>query len=589
MVHPQGLTMTEDPELSVPAHVQAPSSPPETHQPREEREASLPPIPAVSWDAQTQSFAKRKRSTASQIFSDSSDPAIFSSDDDPALDNYVEGRRNKKRYVGSWFQQHPAPGSPDSGISHRPASRAKRNFVPVDSGVFMGSDGSIDDILDDLPPPRANTAVFPLGPAKPTPIPLQLNQVPRGSQTSQLSEAEAKAQVMIRRCIDNGDERVDLSCLGLKHISNSTIAMMSEIARIPNVGKGVPFEHQDPELKLFLWNNQLTQVPKAVFNLDHLTVLSLRGNSLTEVPPAILQLKNLETLNLSQNKLKRLPVELLELIYNPESSLKSLMLHPNPWYQPEVEGSDVPWSSENVDRSQTGPGPQGRGCRWLSHSSLEPRIASYFDARRWARTPVQFSDTKGVVYSTFRFEHGTAQLLTEDLDSEPVLPPRNPAQERVLLAGEAKTTKVHSLLELALQACSRSPYLAELPGMLTDTTHDYARIRDLLVDTQAHSYTGGVECTVCKRSVIKPTAEWIEWWELFLNYKILGPRGTNNADQNRPQVRGSDMAEELVPRVQYLTQIPEERLVPFIRRACSWKCVLDTNRGLGRHPGGENE
>lgn len=188
-----------------------PSSPPESHQPREDREASLPPIPAVSWDAQTQSLAKRKRSTASQIFSDSSDPAVFSSDDDPALDNYVEGRHKKKRYVGSWFQQHPAPGSFDSGIAagRRPASRGKRAFVPVDSGVFMGSDGSVDDILDELPPPRTNTTVFP--PVLARPIPAQLSQVPRGSQTSQLTEAEANAQALIRRCIDDGDEKVDLS------------------------------------------------------------------------------------------------------------------------------------------------------------------------------------------------------------------------------------------------------------------------------------------------------------------------------------------------------------------------------------------
>ncbi|ROV96690.1 hypothetical protein VSDG_05539 [Cytospora chrysosperma] len=572
------------PEDSIMA--EGPSSPPESHQPGEDREPSLPPIPAVSWDAQTQSFAKRKRSTASQIFSDSSDPAIFSSDDDPALDNYVEGRHKKKRYVGSWFQQRPASGnSTDSGITvdHRPASRGKRAFVHADSGVFMGSDGSVDDLLDELPPPRANTTVFP--PVLARPVPAQPSQVPRGSQTSQLTEAEAGAQELIRRCIDDGDERVDLSSLGLKHISNSTISLVSEIVRIPNVGKGVPFEHQDPELKLFLSNNQLTQVPGALFNLDHLTVLSLRGNDLTEVPPAIFELKNLESLNVSQNKLKYLPVELLELIYDPESSLRDLMLHPNPWYQPEVEesGHDVPWSSENVDRTQTGPGPQGRGCRWLSKVSLEPRNASYFDAKRWARTPVQFSDTKGTVYSTFRIETDTSYLPTEDLVSEPVIPPQNPAQERVLHSGEARTTKVHSLLELALQACSRNPYLAELPDMLTGTAH--ARIRDLLVDTQVHSYTGGVECTVCKRPVVKPTAEWVEWWELFLNYNALGPRV--DAD-NRPRAGapalGPDMAEELVPRVQYLTQIPEERLVPFVRRACSWKCVLDTGRGLGKQP-----
>lgn len=179
----------------------------------ETREPSLPPPPAVSWDTQTQSFAKRKRSTASQIFSDSSDPAIFSSDDDPALDNYADGRHKKKRYVGSWFQQHPA--SSDSGLSVRPessrrqGSRWKRPFVPVDSGVFMGSDSSIDDILDELPPAKANNLISPRATTKPTaPQPIQ---APRLSQKGKLSDAEAKAQEVIRRCIDRGIEAVDLS------------------------------------------------------------------------------------------------------------------------------------------------------------------------------------------------------------------------------------------------------------------------------------------------------------------------------------------------------------------------------------------
>lgn len=365
--------------------------------------------------------------------------------------------------------------------------------------------------------------------------------------------------------------------------------MLSEIARIPNVDKGVPFEHQDPELKLFLSTNELAHVPRAVFDLNNLTVLSLRGNSLTELPPAILQLKNLQTLNVSQNKLKCLPVELLELVYDPKCSLESLMLHPNPWYQPDVEESEVPWSSEKVDRTRPGPGPEGRGCRWLSQASPKPHTATYFDGKRWTRTPVQFSNTKGAIYSTFRINPETTRLPTEDPDSEPALPPQNPAQERVQLSGEVRTTKVHSLLELALQACSRSPYLPDLPDMLpTDVAH--AHVRNLLVDTQVRSYTGGVECTVCRRPVVKPTAEWIEWWEMFLNYQILDPRLARggNDDHVHPEARrplpSSVAAEDLVSRVQYLTQIPEERLVPFVRRACSWNCVLDTVRGLGRQP-----
>ncbi|KAK2600473.1 hypothetical protein N8I77_010001 [Diaporthe amygdali] len=573
MAAPSGHNDSEDGELGHPMAHEVSSPPPLddliSFSRPETREPSLPPLPAVSWDVHTQSFAKRKRSTASQLFSDSSDPAIFSSDDDPALDNYVEGRHKKKRYVGSWFQQRPA--SSDSGLSirpessGRPGSRCKRKFVPVDSGVFMGSDGSIDDILDELPPAKANKAIFP--PATTKSMAPQPNQVPRPSQRGQLSEAEAKAQEIIRRCIDRGIEDVDLSAQGLQHISNATLSLMTQIERIPSVERGVPFEHQDPELHLFLWSNQLTRVPGAVFDLDHLTILSLRGNSLTELPPAILKLKKLQTLNVSLNNLRYLPIELLELIYDPQSPLTTLMLHPNPWYQPEgAEDPESPWSSENADRTSPGPGPQGRGSKWLSRESKQ---GLYLDGKLWARTPVEFKDTKGRVYSAFRVKPDDKILPTEDLDTEPVPPAQNTAQQRVLLSTEVKTTKVPSLMELALQACARNPYLAELPAILADTTAN-TRMCDLLVDTQVHSYTGGQRCTVCKRPVIKPTAQWFEWWEIFGN--CLEP--------------GDDS--ELRPRVQYLTQSPGERLVPFVRRVCSWNCARDPFRGLGRLGEGDN-
>ncbi|POS76736.1 hypothetical protein DHEL01_v204870 [Diaporthe helianthi] len=571
MASQAGLDISELGRVAQPAEHQ-PSSPP----PLDDltpftrpatREPSLPPQPAVSWDAQTQSFAKRKRSTASQVLSDSSDPAIFSSDDDPALDNYVQGRHKKKRYVGSWFQQRPA--SSDSGLSvgpgptQRHGSRSKRPFVPVDSGVFMGSDSSMDDILDNLPPARPNNVVFPPATTTKRPPASQLTQVPRLSQKGRLSEAEAKAQEIIRQCIDRGIEAVDLSAQGLRHVSNPTISLISQIARIPTVERGVPFEHLDPELHLFLWGNQLTRVPGAVFDLEHLTTLSLRGNSLTELPPAIFKLKKLQTLNVSLNSLRFLPVELLELIYDPESSLETLMLHPNPWYQPEGgQELGAPWSSENADRTSPGPGPKGRGCRWLSR---EPHASSNLDAKLWARSPVEFKDTRGSAYSAFRVRSGDKMLATEDLSTEPSLPAQNTAQQRILLSTEVKTTKVPTLMELALQASARSPYLSELPKMLAETTQN-TRMCDLLADTQVYSYTGGLGCTVCKRPVIRPTAQWFEWWEIFVNRLVPGESASSE------------------PRatVQYLTQSPEERLVPFVRRVCSWNCVRDPVRGLGR-------
>lgn len=173
-------------------------------------EPALPRLPpSITWNAQTERFSNnpRKRrhglktSGAPPSYSNSSDPAVFSSDDDPGLDNYyVEGRR-KKRYTGTWYQQQPVASS-DSAIGEpRPALRGKRAFRrDMDSGVYLGSDSTDGDesiMMPDLP----TQARLP-----------QLNIVPvparRGNETS---TEELEAREKIRRFMEEGEERIDLS------------------------------------------------------------------------------------------------------------------------------------------------------------------------------------------------------------------------------------------------------------------------------------------------------------------------------------------------------------------------------------------
>lgn len=145
-----------------------------------EEEPTLPPMPLGNWNTP---YAKRKRSTASHLFSDSSDVPVFSSDDDPAAENYAQGRRPKKRFAGPWFTQ-----------DQQPASSSKRTLQrQIDSGVFMGSDTSIDDILDDIPaPPTSRLPELIQPPTKPPP-------------------PEAVARARIQSCMDNAVETIDLS------------------------------------------------------------------------------------------------------------------------------------------------------------------------------------------------------------------------------------------------------------------------------------------------------------------------------------------------------------------------------------------
>ena len=138
----------------------------------------------------------------------SSDPAVFSSDDDPALDNYVHGRR-KKRYVGTWYDQHPASSdSADSAMGDDMRSRPmpkppKRQFRrQLDSGVYLGLEGATDtDESVDLEPLAAK---LPLPSRPPQPLPLQ--SVAR----TRLSYEEQVAREIVSSCVDGGREHVDL-------------------------------------------------------------------------------------------------------------------------------------------------------------------------------------------------------------------------------------------------------------------------------------------------------------------------------------------------------------------------------------------
>lgn len=168
-------------------------------------EPTLPRLPAVSWDAETQTFKNtRKRarnhlSVPPPLFNNSSDPAVFSSDDDPHLDNYVGGRHKKKRYVGSWFQQQPASSDSTFSEESRQLPKPKRTLErQVDSGVWMGSDGSTDleddDTMLDMPS------------AEP-----RLPQLRYAHAASTVPSTEALVRQKIETAVEQGIEDIDLS------------------------------------------------------------------------------------------------------------------------------------------------------------------------------------------------------------------------------------------------------------------------------------------------------------------------------------------------------------------------------------------
>ncbi|KAK3330586.1 hypothetical protein B0H66DRAFT_68593 [Apodospora peruviana] len=508
-------------------------------------EPSLPTLPPpLATSSAVMSFLgdRRKRArgmnTPSSL-STSSDPAVFSSDDDPALDNYVYGRR-KKRYVGTWYDQHPASSdSADSamGDDMRPPlpKPPKRQFRrQLDSGVYLGLEVSTDtDESFDLEP---RAAKLPLS-AKP---PL-LQSVAR----TRLSLEEVEAQRIIQSCVDTGKEEVDLSDLRLQSIANGILEPLSELTPIPTIAKDVAFEQKDPSIKLFLGNNSLRQFPLAILGIEYLTVLSLRANCLTEIPPAIALLKNLQTLNVAQNSLRFLPAELLDLMKK-GGPLCSFQFHPNPFYQPQ-ELSYCRWGAADYEERTFSPNSE------VEVESIWTGITTTLQAR----TPVQFSDSARRICSDFCFPPENTpvreQLVQEDFWEVAV--PKDAASRSLTQGPDPVMSRrgPPSLFEVALRAAMRAPELDELSSLLVDEgipPHLPAAV-DRAV--QIHRM-GGQTCCVCQRRMLSPVTEWIEFREVQrTSVKLIERGGTRTEVEQSTRMAAN--------------------WVPFVRRGCSWNCI----------------
>jgi len=153
-----------------------------------DEELSLPPLnPHSQNDSFPFSIRKRAR-LSSPSLSLSSDPPIFSSDDDPSVDNYTNVRR-KKIYRGPWYRQELVDGK----------EKSKRTLQrQIDSGVWMGSDGT--DIGDAVEPRLEETTRSRFG----GPSRRLEPENPVESSPEELAEKH------IERCLDNGEESIGL-------------------------------------------------------------------------------------------------------------------------------------------------------------------------------------------------------------------------------------------------------------------------------------------------------------------------------------------------------------------------------------------
>ncbi len=324
--------------------------------------------------------------------------------------------------------------------------------------------------------------------------------------------------------------------MSLSTLSPSIIQPLQYVTRHPASSRVPPpqasYAPLEPALRLFLSRNQLRSLPRELFHLHNLTVLSLRENNLDVIPPSICTLRNLVDLSLGGNRLQWLPFELLDLL-EPQGRLKFLRLFPNPLFDfdntvsldlEEQQAGRLLESAKELD--------QGWPTR-ISISERQLMMNVEWYPRYLVSAPVTFHNIDGSLHRL-----SPPSMISSNPESSRRLPIT--LQRAYQSPNPSERTRVPSLAELALRRCSDSPSLEQLGDYLpSDYPTSLSRMLRHAANLKA---TGGQRCTICSREFILPRTEWMEWWDCEQSMTS----GYNQSTGSR---------------------------VPLLRRGCSWKCV----------------
>ncbi|KAJ3215702.1 hypothetical protein HDU67_010413 [Dinochytrium kinnereticum] len=156
-----------------------------------------------------------------------------------------------------------------------------------------------------------------------------------GSGISPAKAASGLADTLVSDIIESGKSTYDLSCQQFDKIPEVVFCLQHFVT----------VDHKQAitnGIQLFLHTNALRFLDNRLFNLENLTVLSLRINQIEILPPQILALKNLVELSVGSNLLKYLPGELNDL-----PNLTSLQAEANPFLPQPSDAISVPYNANN--------------------------------------------------------------------------------------------------------------------------------------------------------------------------------------------------------------------------------------------------
>jgi Leucine-rich repeat (LRR) protein len=310
-------------------------------------------------------------------------------------------------------------------------------------------------------------------------------------------------------------------------------------------------------MQLFLSSNKLKRIPGEICNLKNLLALSLRNNRLVELPAAVGKLRRLTELNVANNYLHHLPYEILELVLD-KSKLVCLNIHPNPFYvpiYPEAKNAVEPDSHLTKDPDILPAIPR---------SAIPVKDTRVWN-QRWiveykCRSQVRFFDKAGALVKGPAFprddslftSRSQVRVFYGDLEI-PKAPPGDTAEPPTLspLVNGREISRVPSLLEIAVKAWSKAPPLPDFDYWCEEAPEGLPRLlgdAKILREMEA----GDRKCTICYRAFVIPRTEWIEWWEIAWKEPTGAPSPFQILENARDLM---------------------ERVVPLMRRGCSWKCV----------------
>ncbi|KAF2876135.1 hypothetical protein BDV95DRAFT_590316 [Massariosphaeria phaeospora] len=223
-----------------------------------------------------------------RLLASSSPPLLFSSDgplDGADVSNY-ESPRFKRKRQGPWFQ--------DADVRSVAPSKKKQSKMTrnIDSGVWMN--GGL------YAPPEVGR-----------------------------SKGEIELDDTITHGLENSTFSFNFQDRELRDGDLGPIERLRELVAVPAVMEVRTYRSWNPQIHIDLSHNRLCRLNASIFQIQHLTSLSLRNNRIQELRPQLSHMRNLRTLDISLNSLKWLPVDILRLIA-PQGKLRDLRIVGNP-------------------------------------------------------------------------------------------------------------------------------------------------------------------------------------------------------------------------------------------------------------------